>query len=114
MAARYTLTAKSAASNVRAALVDTVEAGTIGLRQQGDAPELRVVLHVRSAKIPIVDPKEPDPQRFDVAYGGKPDAAGKFYGAALGGVRDGNPAATLRQHFNLNFSFPGRVALQPD
>src|ERR1035438_5051025 len=110
--ARYRLTASSAARNQRAVLIDAVEVGSIGLCELRDAPEHRVLLHIRGYHVAIVDQQEAETNRLQFPCDGVSQAGRELGLDDLRGVREGNPSPRVHQDFHLEMSVPGRVALQ--
>src|ERR1022692_168401 len=110
--ARYRLTASSAARNQRAVLIDAVEVGSIGLGELCDAPERRVLLHVREYHVAIVDEQEAETYSLQFPCDGVPHAGRELGLDDFRGVREGYPSPRVHQDFHLQVSVPGGVALQ--
>src|ERR1039457_3868382 len=110
--ARYRLTASSAPKHQRAVLIDAVEVGSIGLGELRDAPEGRVLLHVRGYHVAFVDEQEAETYSLQFPCDGVPHARRKLCLDGFHGVREGYPSPRVHQDFHLQVSVPGWVALQ--
>ncbi len=98
--------ANSATRSARAVLVDAVECGSIALSQPGDAPKLRVVLHVLGTKVGVVNPKVENSKGLHFPGSGTPDASGQVAVFSVvvrmfGGIGDRHPPAVVRPDLNL-------------
>src|ERR1035438_5792174 len=110
--ARYRLTASSAAINQRAALIDAVEVGSIGLGELRDAPERGVLLHVWIYRVAIVDEQVAEAQGLQFAGGGAPYARRTLELDDFRRVREGHPAPGVQKDFHLHARGPGRVTFE--
>src|SRR5258705_147682 len=105
VAARYAVDANIPTSRTSATLIDTVKSRSIQLRQQRDAPELRVFLHIFGNEVAGIDQQVPDAVCTQHLDGGAPNAGRRIGVRFLRRVGDRHPAAVRRQNLNLYMRF---------